>query len=126
MDMAPGLVQQNQKSESSSSKKEVIGERSEKTSSRNIDAVPTELVADTDGTSISPKEKAIVNTAPLQRSTVTKQKEAVKDVVTVGEGAETISCPNTDAVPAELVADADGTSTIPKLTLTIKEETAQK
>ena len=38
----------------------------------------------------------------------------MKDVVTVGEGAEKTSCPNTDAVFDMLVADTDGTSTRPK------------
>ena len=65
MDMALEVVQQGKKSESSSSKKQVMGEGAEKISSPNIDAVPAELVANTDGTSTSPKEKAIVNTAPL-------------------------------------------------------------
>ena len=76
-----------------------MGEGAEKTSSLNTDAVPAELVAATDGKSTSlklsltikkemmikkgiPVKKAIVITAHSPRSTVTKQKEAVKDVVT--------------------------------------------
>ena len=93
-----------------------MGEGAEKTSSPNTDA------ADTDGTSSSPKKKAVVQIAPSQR----KQQETMKDVVTVGEWAEKISCPNTDAVPVILVADTDGTSTSPKLSLIIKEEMMKK
>jgi len=122
MDMVPEVVQQSKKSETSSSIKQVMGEGAEKISSPNIDAVPAELVADTDGTSTSPKENAGVQIALLQR----KPNEATKDVATVGEGAEKTSCPNTDAVSAILVADTDGTSTRPKLSLIIKEEMMKK
>jgi len=70
MDIAPEVVQQGKKSESSSSKKQVMGEGAENPSNANPE------VADTDRTSTSPNENAGVQIAPLQR----KQNKATKDV----------------------------------------------
>ena len=116
MDLAPEVVKQSKKLESSSSKKQVRGAEAEKTSNLHTDA------ADTDGTSTSPKKKAVVQIALSQR----KQKEATKDVKTVGEGAEKIPCPNTDAFPTIFVADTGGTSTRPNSSLAIKEDMMKK
>ena len=55
MDIAPEVVQQSKKSETSSSKKQAMEEGAEKTSSPNTYTVPAELVADTDDKSTSPK-----------------------------------------------------------------------
>ena len=116
MDLAPEAVEQGKKLESSSSKKHVRGAGAENTSNRHTDA------ADTDGTSTSPKENAGVQIAPSDQ----KQKEANNDVKTVGEGAEKIPCPNTDALPTLLVTGTNSTSILPKWSLAIKEELMQK
>ena len=67
MDAAPDVVQQSKKSEKSSSKKQVMGEGAEKTSSLNTDAVPAKLVADTDGTSTSPKLSLIIKEEMMKK-----------------------------------------------------------
>ena len=94
IDAAPDAVHRSKKSERSSSNNKEMGEGAEETSSPITDAVPANSIADTDGKSTShnlslmikkemmikkgiPVKKAIVITAPLPRSTVTKQNEAV-------------------------------------------------